>query len=97
MFGQVEGTDRDIGSNAILYYHALGDGKSNRITKFIIIIIMMKLMYMKINTGSTSVGNSNITCDNQFCVNLMTGDLILIGSLVRRKDHHGITCLICDY
>ena len=30
MFGQVEGTDRDIGSNAILYYHALGDGKSNK-------------------------------------------------------------------
>ena len=35
VFGQVEGTDRDIGSNAILYYHALGDGKSNGITKFI--------------------------------------------------------------
>ena len=27
VFGQVEGTDEDIGSNAILYYHALGDGK----------------------------------------------------------------------
>ena len=28
VFGQVTGTDRDIGSNAILFYHALGDGKS---------------------------------------------------------------------
>ena len=27
VFGQVEGTDEDIGSNAILYYHTLGDGK----------------------------------------------------------------------
>ena len=32
VFGQVEGTDRDIGSNAILYYHALGDGEPNKTT-----------------------------------------------------------------
>ena len=32
------------------------------------------------------MGNSNITCDNQFCVNLMTGDLILIGSLQGKKE-----------
>jgi hypothetical protein len=88
VFGQVEGTDRDIGSNAILYYHALGDGKLNKTIKCINLTNLM-------DTGSTSVGNSNLTCDNQFCVNLMTGDLILIGSLVRRKDYRGIsTCFM---
>ena len=79
MFGQVTGTDRDIGSNAILFYHALGDGKSDitieRAYNFINLLLR--------NTGSTSIGNSNITCDNQFCVNLISGDLVLIGSLVR--------------
>lgn len=28
VFGQVEGMDRDLGSNAILFYHALGEGQS---------------------------------------------------------------------
>ena len=27
MFGKVTGVDRDIGENAINYYHALGDSK----------------------------------------------------------------------
>lgn len=31
MFGQVAGTDRDIGENAKIYFHALGDSKSCRI------------------------------------------------------------------
>ena len=31
MFGRVAGTDRDIGENAIIYFHALGDSKFCRI------------------------------------------------------------------
>ena len=76
MFGQVTGTDRDIGSNVILFYHVLGDGKSD-------VTIERVYNFINLNTGSTSIGNSNITCDNQFCVNLISGDLVLIDSLVR--------------
>lgn len=53
MFGQVAGTDRDIGENAIIYFHALGDSKSRENE-------LMQVLYSAMNCNGWVARSSSV-------------------------------------